>query len=61
VHFDDFNTAIAHLGNEVEMILLSPLHPQYIVKQQIVAVAGGQTGVSQTWRTHHHFSQFAHF
>ena len=41
VHLDHFDAAVAHLGDEVEVVALGVLDPQHVVEQQLVAVADG--------------------
>ena len=44
VQFDDLHPAIAHLGHEVEVVACGVLHPQHVVEEQGVAIAGGESG-----------------
>jgi hypothetical protein len=40
VYLQDLHFPLAHLGDEIEVIVLGLTHPDHIVEQQFVAVAG---------------------
>ena len=61
VHFQYFDAAFTHLGDEVEVVAFGLVDPDNVVEQQFVAVARGQALVRQAWRANHHFAQFAGF
>lgn len=61
VHLEDVDAALAHLGDEVEVVALGLVHPDHVVEQQLVAVARGQALVGESGRADHHFAQFAGF
>ena len=45
VHLHDLDAAVAHLGDEVEVVALGVLDPQHVVEQQLVAVGRRQARV----------------
>ena len=61
VHLDDVDAAIAHFGDEIEVIALGVVHPQHVVEQQRVAVAGREALVRPSRRADHHLAQLADF
>ncbi|MCY1415122.1 hypothetical protein D9M71_305910 [compost metagenome] len=61
VHLQHIHAALAHLGDEVEMVALGLVDPDHVVEQQLVTVARCQALVRQARRANHHFAQFAGF
>ncbi|MNC45470.1 hypothetical protein D3C75_944330 [compost metagenome] len=61
VHFQHFDAAFTHFGDEIEVVALGLIDPDDVVEQQLVAVARGQALVRQARGTDHHFAQFAGF
>ncbi len=61
VHLQHVDTALAHLGDEIEVVTLGLVHPDHIVEQQLVAVARGQALVRKARRAHHDLAQLAGF
>jgi hypothetical protein len=61
VHFQHIDAALAHFGDEVEVVALGLSHPEHVIEQQFVAVVRGQPLMGQTWGAHHDFAQFAGF
>ncbi|MNT35587.1 hypothetical protein D3C72_1716200 [compost metagenome] len=61
MHFDDVDAAVAHLGDEVEMVPLGVVHPHDVVKQQRVAIGWGQSLVGPARRAYHHGAQLPDF
>ena len=60
VHLDDVDAAVAHLGDEVEVVALGVFDPEHVVEQQPVAVggrealvcaSGAQTITLRSWPT----------
>jgi hypothetical protein len=58
VHLDHVDAALAHLGDEVEMVALGVLHPQHVIEQQRVAVGRGQPLVGASRRAHQHLGSW---
>jgi hypothetical protein len=48
VKLQDLDAAVAHLGDEVEMVTLRVLDPQNVVEQKLVAVARREAAVGQS-------------
>ena len=61
VHLHHVDAAVAHLGDEVEVVALGVLDPQHVVEQQLVAVGRRQPLVRPTGRADHHLAQLADF
>ncbi|MNZ27311.1 hypothetical protein D3C78_445270 [compost metagenome] len=61
VHFQDIDAALAHLGDEVEVVALGLVDPDHVVEQQLVAVVGGQAHMCEPRRADHYLMQFAGF
>ncbi|MNC66507.1 hypothetical protein D3C75_1169070 [compost metagenome] len=61
MHLQHVDATLAHLGDEVEVVTLGLVNPQYIVEQQFIAVVRGQALVRQARRANHHFAKFAGF
>ncbi len=61
VHFHHLDAAVAHLGDEVEVVALGVLDPQHVVEQQLVAVGRRQARVRHPGRADHHLAQLADF
>ena len=61
VHLHHLDAAVAHLGDEVEVVALGVLDPQHVVEQQLVAVARRQAAVRHARRADHHLAQLADF
>ena len=61
VHLDDLDAAVAHLGDEVEMVALGVLDPEHVVEQKVVAIAGRQPLVRAARRADHHEPELADF
>ncbi len=61
MHLDHFDAAVAHLGDEVEMIALGVLDPQHVVEQEVVAIARRQPLVGAARRARHHQPKLADF
>ena len=57
MHLHNFDSAVAHFCNEIEMVALGVVDPKDVVEQQCVAIAGGKTLMSAPWSTDHHFAQ----
>ena len=56
VHFQHIDAALAHLGDEVEMVTLGLVDPDHVVEEQFIAVAGGQSLVRQSRGADHHLA-----
>src|SRR5215468_9055603 len=61
MQFDDLDAALAHLAHEVEVVTPGVLHPYHVIKQQVVAVAGGQALMSQARGADQDLPQLADF
>ena len=61
VQLEHFDTTLLHLQHEVVVVLLRLVHPQHVVEQKILAVAGREPLVREPGPTHHHRAQLANF
>ncbi len=61
VQLEHLDAALAHLEDEVVVILLRFVHPEHIVEEQRLGVAGRQPLVRQARPADHHRSQRADF
>ena len=61
MQFQHLDAAGLHLADHVGMILLSLFNPDHVVKQQVMAIGGGQPLVCQAGMANHHRAQFAAF
>jgi len=61
VHLHHVDAAVAHLGDEVEVVALGVLDPEHVVEQQLVAVGRRETLVRTSGRADHHLAQLADF
>ena len=61
VHLHHVDAAVAHLGDEVEVVALGVLDPQHVVEQQLVAVGRREALVRSTWGADHDLAQLADF
>ena len=59
VQIQDLDPALLHLQQEVVMVLLGLVHPDHVVEQQIVAVAGREALMGKTGPADHHRPQLA--
>ncbi|MOA22675.1 hypothetical protein D3C78_1432510 [compost metagenome] len=56
VHFQDFDTALTHLGHEVEVVTLGLVDPDNVIEKQLVTVVRGQPLVGQARGANHDFA-----
>ncbi|MNZ99818.1 hypothetical protein D3C78_1191570 [compost metagenome] len=61
VHLKHIHAALAHLGDEVEMVAFGLVDPDHIIEQQFVAVARGQALVRKPRGANHYLAQLAGF
>src|SRR4029077_13430595 len=59
--FDNLHTALTHLSDEVEMVALGVLHPQDVVKQELIAIGRCQSSMGQTWRANQDLAEGSNF
>ena len=59
VQLEHLDAALLHLQHEVVVILLRLVHPDHVVEQQVVAIAGRQALMGERWPADHHGSQLA--
>ena len=57
VQFEHLDAAVAHLGDEVEVVALGLLHPDDVVEEQVVAGVRGEPLVGESRRADQHSSQ----
>jgi hypothetical protein len=60
VHLQHLDAAVAHLGDEVEVIPLGVVDPQHVVEQQCVAVRRGEALVGAAGGAHQDLAELAH-
>ncbi len=61
MHLDHLDAAVAHLGDEVEMVALGVVDPQHVVEQEVVAIARREALVRASRRADHHLAKLADF
>ena len=55
----DLDAAVLHLQHEVGVVRARLLHPDHVVEQEVVAVAGRQPLVGERRARHHHLAELA--
>ena len=59
VQIQHLDPALLHLEPEIVVVLLGLMHPDHVVEQQIVAVAGGEAQMGEPGPADHHRPQLA--
>lgn len=61
MQFDDLDTALRQLADEVGVVALGILHPHDVVEEQVVGVGRGEPAMCQTRRADQYLAQPADF
>ena len=61
VHLQHLDAALDHRAGEGIVVVAGLRNPQHIVKQQLMAIGGGESLLRKPWAAHQHFAQASYF